>query len=301
MNKPAFVLTKNQFELLSYLELTAPRATQRDIAKALGKSLGLINKTFTELRESDFINDKAEVISAGQKALRPYIVKQAVIIAAGFSSRLAPVTLNTPKPLVRVHGKRIIDSLLDALTVAGISEIYVVRGYLPEKFDQLKDKYPSIKFLENPLYNEANNISSMLSACGHFENAYVCEADLILHKPELITKYQYCTNYLAFPVEKTDDWCFYEKNGFISKMSIGGEHCCQMIGISYWDKADGQRLSDDIKEVFNMPGGKERFWDQVPLEYHIRDYKVSIRKCSREDIIEIDTFSELKKIDHTYF
>ena len=48
-----------------------------------------------------------------------------------------PITLNTPKPLIRVQGRRIIDSLLDAVYAAGIEEVYVVRGYLAEQFDQL--------------------------------------------------------------------------------------------------------------------------------------------------------------------
>ena len=62
----------------------------------------------------------------------------------------------------------------------------------------------------------------MVAASGHFENAYVCEADLILQKPGLISKYQYHTNYLAFQTDKTDDWCFYERNGCISRLSVGG-------------------------------------------------------------------------------
>ena len=78
--------------------------------------------------------------------------------------RLVPITLNTPKPLVRVNGVRIIDRLIDACHAAGIEEIYIVRGYLAELFDQLLYKYPNIRFLENPKYTEANNIGSALIA-----------------------------------------------------------------------------------------------------------------------------------------
>ena len=118
-----------------------------------------------------------------------------------------------------MNGKRIIDSLLDAIVGVGITEIYLVRGYLSEQFDQLLAKYPTIKLIENPFYNEANNISSVMCARSHLQNAYVCEADLLLYNPDLIKKYQYSTNYLGVPVEKTDDWCFTCKNGYISKMS----------------------------------------------------------------------------------
>ncbi len=75
-----------------------------------------------------------------------------------------PITLNTPKPLVRVRGTRIIDALLDAVCAAGIEEVYIVRGYYGEQIDALLYKYPNIKFIENPMYSEANNISSLMAA-----------------------------------------------------------------------------------------------------------------------------------------
>ena len=49
-----------------------------------------------------------------------------------------------------------------------------------------------------------------------------------------------------------------------------------------------------------MPGGKERYWDQVPFVVFRGEYAVEIRECKKEDIVEIDTFNELKAIDKTY-
>lgn len=69
-----------------------------------------------------------------------------------------------PKPLVRVNGTRITATLLDASLRQGFEEIVLVRGYLAEQFDQLLYKYPNIRFIENPIYNEANNISSAICA-----------------------------------------------------------------------------------------------------------------------------------------
>ena len=168
------------------------------------------------------------------------------------------------------------------------------------QFDQLKYKYPQIQFLENPLYNEANNISSAMIARYLMQNAYVFEADLVLYNPNLITKYQYATNYLGVPVESTDDWCFEVKNRIITKCGIGGTNCYHMFGISYWNAEDGAKLAEDIQKVYRMPGGKERYWDQVALEYCIKNYKVEVRPCTFDDIIEIDTYSDLKKLDNTY-
>lgn len=292
------MLTKKQFDVLTALEADA-KLTQRALAQKTGMSLGTANKTLGELSALGYTKDGALTESA-RAALEPYRVKRAIFIAAGFGSRLVPITLNTPKPLVRVKGKRIIESLLDAVVAAGIEEIYIVRGYLSEQFDQLLYKYPTIKFIENPAYNEANNISSMMCARYLLQSAYVFEADLLLYNPALITKYQYSTNYLGVPVAMTNDWCFTVKNGYITHLGVGGRDCYHMFGISYWSAEDGARLAGHIEKVYQSPGGKERYWDQVAFDYYPSEYKISVRECSFEDIVEIDTFRELKQLDETY-
>ncbi|QWT54678.1 NTP transferase domain-containing protein [Christensenella sp. MSJ-20] len=292
-------LTKTQFDILAYLERNTESVTQRQLANATGRSLGTINKTVLNLSQLGYLQD-GTITPKGLEALEPYRVKRAVFIAAGFGTRLVPITLNTPKPLVRVNGTRIIDTLLDAIVAAGIEEIVIVRGYLAEQFDQLLYKYPNIRFIENPIYNEANNISSAICAKDLLGGAYVLEADLLLYNPALIQKYQYCSNYLGVPVEVTDDWCLYSKNGIITKLVVGGRNCHHLFGISYWTEQDGTRLAGHLQQVYDMPGGKERYWDQAALEYFIHDYRVAIRECTFEDIIEIDTFRELVRLDSTY-
>ena len=292
-------LPRKQFEVLTYLERNCENKTQREIAEATGMSVGSVNRVLSALNADGLIENR-NLTEAGYAALEPYRVKRAVFIAAGFGSRLVPITLNTPKPLVRVNGIRMIDTLLDAVVAAGIEEIVIVRGYLGEQFDQLLYKYPNIKFIENPLYNEANNISSALLARDLLQNAYVLEADLFLSTPGIITKYQYTSNYLGVPTDYTDDWCFETKNKVITKVKVGGNDCHHMYGISYWDEASGKKLAEDIKKVYERPGGKERYWDQVPLEYCLSNYTVEVRECTFDDIVEIDSFADLKKIDPIY-
>lgn len=292
-------LSRKQFDVLTFLEQNKQKISQREISEKLGISLGTVNRTVATLSQEGYV-EGLEITEKGINALEPYRVKRAVFIAAGFGSRLVPITLNTPKPLVRVNGIRMIDTLLDAVIAAGIEEIYLVRGYLKEQFDQLLYKYPQIKFIENPHYNEANNISSALLARHLMQNAYVLEADLVLSNPNIITKYQYTSNYLGVPTDYTDDWCFETKNKVITKVKIGGNNCHHMFGISYWNEVAGAKLYDDIKKVYEMPGGKERYWDQVPLEYCLDNYTVEVRECTFDDIVEIDSFADLKKIDPTY-
>ena len=293
------MLTKKQFDILDIIIDSPKKVSQRELSEKTGMSIGSVNNVLKELIALSYISDN-HITQKGIDVMEQYRVKRAVIIAAGFGARMVPITLNTPKPLVRVKGKRIVDSALDALKEAGIEEVYIIRGYLGEQFDQLLYKYTNITFIENPFYNEANNISSVICAKDLVSGAYIIEADLLVYNPKLIKKYQYSSNYLGIYKEVTDDWCVYLKNGVINKMAIGGKDCYQMVGISYWTKEDGNKLCVKAQEVFNSPGGKERYWDQVPLEYCIKDFKVGVRECRSEDIIEIDTFNELKKLDETY-
>lgn len=294
------MLNKKEFSVLTYIEANKnEKLTQKELAEALNFSVGTVNKLWNELEEKGFINEK-HITKKGLSALEPYRVKRAIFIAAGFGSRLVPITLNTPKPLVRVKGVRIIDTLLDAVIAAGIEEIIIVRGYLAEQFDQLKYKYPMVKFVENPLYNEANNISSVMCIRYLLSNAYVLEADLLLSNPKLITKYQYSSNYLGVPTEKTDDWCFFMEGDRIKRLGVGGLDCHHMFGISYWSEDDGKKLCNHVEQVYNSPGGKERYWDQVALGEYIKEYNIGVRECTFDDIVEIDTFRELKELDPVY-
>ena len=294
-------LNRKQFDILEVLATSKDPLTQRKLEDTTGYSLGTINRAVKELSKEGLIH-RGTITDDGIQALEPYRCKRAVFIAAGFGTRLVPITLNTPKPLVRVYGVRIIDRLIDACLEAGIDEIWVVRGYLGELFDQLLYKYPMVRFLENPAYNEANNISSSLVARHLLSNAYVFEADLLISNPSIIRKYHYASDFLGIRKQRSDDWCFRVKDGVIVEEKVGGEgdDIWQMVGISYWNEADGRKLSQDIQDVYNSPGGKERYWEQVPLVYRKEHYTVEIRECFEEDIVEIDTFKELKAIDKTY-
>lgn len=293
-------LTKKQFDMLSVLATAKEKLSQRQLEEKTGHSLGTVNKITKELSESGLIRN-GEITDAGLRALEPFRARRAIFIAAGFGSRLVPVTLNTPKPLVRVNGTRIIDTLLDACLAAGIDEIYIVRGYLAEQFDQLLYKYPMIKFLENASYNESNNISSAMCARYLLQNAYVFESDLVIKNPAIITRYHYSSDVLGIYKERTDDWVLtVDKEGFVKEEKVGGLNCYQMVGIYYWNATDGARLAGDIEEAYKAPGGKERYWETVPNQAYKGKYKVFVRPCREDDILEIDTFRELKALDKSY-
>ena len=227
----------------------------------------------------------------------PYIAERAIVLAAGRGERMRPLTDEMPKPMVRVDGRRIIDTLLAALVAAGIPEIYVVRGYLGEKFDALKEEYPTLHFIDNPHWHEANNISSLLAAGDLVENAFVVEGDLFLQNPSLLSREQQGTNYLAIPVKETTDWCFFpDEAGVIRRMAVGGTDCWKMVGISYWTTEDGRNLAQSIRRLYETPGGAARYWDEAALSADIEDFSVHVRACTAEDVQEIDTVAELETL-----
>lgn len=276
------MLTKSMFERLSAALDGKITAEERGI-----------------LEQAGYFSD-GKVTDKGLAALEPYRVKRAIVLAAGFGSRLVPVTLDTPKPLVKVHGKRIVETVLDALVARGITDITLVRGYKKEQFDVLLEKYPFLRLIDNDEYDKTNNISSAIRAIEEIEDCYICEADLLLANPAILRGYEYETNYLASACEETDDWCFDEENGRAVRYRKGGRNCFQAYGISYWNKTDARRLREDLQSVFATAEGKNIFWEFVPLVERTEKYNVAIRRCQKSDIVEIDNFSELTAIDGSY-
>ena len=298
-------LSRYEFDFLSYLEKNGKGFySQRKLADDLTITLSNASKLLHDLADRDFINLLAdggiEISEKGLRALEPYRVRKAIILAAGFGQRLAPVTLDTPKPLVKVNGVRILDTLLDALYAKGIKNITIVRGYKKEQFDQLLEKYPTIHFIDNPEFNLANNISSAVHAIDRIDRCYICEADLYISNPDIINKYEYRSNYLGAKVAETDDWCFKKHQGYADDYRMGGTDCYQAFGISYWDGADSEKLKADLRKVYASRGGKENLWEMVPLKIAKKNYKLEIRKCHKSDIIEIDNFIELIAADESY-
>ena len=298
-------LTRYEFDFLTFLEKHGKGIFgQRQLADELTITLANTAKILRDLSVRDYINElgdgSIEISERGLKALEPYRVRKAIILAAGFGQRLAPVTLDTPKPLVKVNGVRILDTLLDALYAKGITNITIVRGYKKEQFDQLLQKYPTIHFIDNPEFNLANNISSAIHAIDLIDRCYICEADLYITNPDIINKYEYSSNYLGAKVSETDDWCFRKRNGYAYGYQLGGTDCYQAFGISYWNSEDSEALKSDLKKVYGMRGGKENLWEQVPLKIMRKNYKLEIRKCHKSDILEIDNFIELIAADPSY-
>lgn len=235
------------------------------------------------------------------KQSKTFQVNNAVILAAGFGSRMMPATKDIPKPLIKIHGKRIIETLLDALIDAEIKDITIVRGYKREKFDCLLEKYPQLKFVDNSEYDSTNNISSIMKVLDCLDNTYICESDLYIKNPKIIKQQHECNNILGKYVTNTRDWCYKIANNKIVEYKKGNTNCYQYAGISVWDTKTCQKLKKDYDNVYNnVKNGKQYFWEFIPLVLYENKYDVYLNECTASDVLEIDTFDELCKLDESY-
>ena len=171
-------------------------------------------------------------------------VKRAIIMAAGTGSRMRPVTLHTPKPLVAVGGRRMIDTVIDGLHANGIHEIHSVVGYLAEQFRQLEETVPGVYIIENPWFDSCNNISSLYVAREYLEDAIILDGDQIVYNPEILKRDFARSGYNAvWTEEPTKEWLLQVEDGIVTGCSrTGGSRGWQLYSVSRWSAEDGRRL-----------------------------------------------------------
>ncbi len=228
-------------------------------------------------------------------------VERAVILAAGKGKRMKPVSEYIPKPLIEVNGVGMIDSIITSLHDNGINEIYVVVGYLAEKFSHLESKY-GVKLVYNKYFDKANNISSLYVAREHLENCLITDGDILVSNSDVYStafdKSGYCAVWTDRP---TGEWILEEKDGLIISCDRnGGDKGWQLFSISRWNAIDGKKLKKWVEEEFEVNKNTDIYWDDIPMFIHLKEMDLGIRPLKNEDFMEIDDFEELVRIDNSY-
>lgn len=228
-----------------------------------------------------------------------YKVDNAVIMAAGTSSRFAPLSYETHKGLLTVRGEVLIERQIRQLKEAGIDEVVLVSGYMKERFEYLKAKY-GIKIVENNEYDRRNNHSSIYAARDFLGNSYICSSDNYFVKnpfEKQVSEPYYAALYAH---GHTAEWCIGEGvDGYIDRISVGGENSWYMMGHVFWDERFSRRFVEILEREYDTPEIRNKLWEAVYAD-HIDELKLRIRGYENDYIFEFDSLDELRQFDESY-
>lgn len=292
------MLAQDQFRLLLSL-YEEPGANQRKLAAAVDVSLGKVNKLLASAKESGWISPDNRLTDAGLQELAPYKVENAIIMAAGTSSRFAPLSYEKPKGLFLVKNEVLIERQIRQLQERGINEIYVVVGYMKELFYYLEKKF-GVHIITNNEYAKRNNLSSVMAAKAHFHNSYLCYSDNYLQKngfqPYVYRSYfaaQYSEGYTEEYVIVSD------KHGKITQYYPEGEACYYQMGEMYFDTQTAQTFLRLLEKEYNYTGVADMKVDEFYMR-HLSSLDFYIKKNGPEDVLEFDNISEIEKFDDKF-
>lgn len=226
--------------------------------------------------------------------------ESAIIMAAGLGERMRPLTEHTPKPLIQVKGRPMIETVIEGLNARGIKDILIVTGYLGKQFIPLKSRYPGVSIAENREYRTKNNISS-IHAAGDFlgkSDVFICEADLYISDPDIFRADLDSSCYFGRMTEGySDDWVFdTDEEGYITRVGKGGRDCYNMVGISFFLKDDAAILKKAINEEYEKPGNDQLFWDEV-VDRNLDRLRLKIHAVEPDQLVELDTAAELESFE----
>ena len=294
------MISEKQFKVLSFLrEHPQEDFTQRELAEELGISLEKINSLLKEMKEAQFLDQEGRLSELGDEVLEPYRVQNAVIMAAGMSSRFAPLSYEIPKGLLKVKGQRLIEREIEQLQEAGIEDITVIVGYMQEKMFYLADKY-DVNIVVNNDYYKYNNCSSLMLVRDQLSNTYICSSDnYFVENP--FEKYVYRGYYSTIFAEgETDEYCATEdSNNMIVDIQIGGKDTWAMVGHVYFDRAFSEKFVKILEKEFKHEPYKEQLWEDY-YSRHVHELHLEARHYSADIVKEFDSLDELRQFDERY-
>lgn len=222
---------------------------------------------------------------------------KAIILAAGMGTRLRPLTLKTPKPLIPVQGEPMAERQIKFLHEKGIKDIIIVTGYLNESFYYLQEKY-GVKLVHNDKYNEYNNLYTMYLVKEYLPNAFVLEGDVYLNRNILDEKVTKSTYFSARKSNFTNEWMLkVGADSYLENIVVGSDdEELIMCGVSYWSQEDGEFLKGKLEQAVKQGGFEQLFWDNL-VKDSLDELKIKVRELKSDDLFEIDSLDELNQLE----
>lgn len=226
----------------------------------------------------------------------------AILMAAGLGSRMRPLTDTTAKPLVKVNGVALIETVIAALEKRGVGEICIVTGYKSEQFEAIAARNGKVSLVYNPEYATKNNINSVAVVADRMKEAdcFICEADLFVANDAVLCRELPKSGYFGKMVRGySDDWVFdTDSNGRITRVGKCGEDCFNMVGVSYFKAVDAAKIAAAVLEDVKKPENAQLFWDDV-VDRLVKQGELDlvVHEVSSDEIVECDTVDDLKKLE----
>ena len=283
-------MNKNQKEILLSLSNKSINS-QREISKTLNISLGLVNNEINDMIENNYINRDYSLTNKSKELLVKCRPKRAIILAAGFGTRMVPINLNTPKALLEIKGEILIERIINQLNQVNIEEVYLVVGFMKEKFEYLIDKY-NVKLIVNEHYIERNNLYSLFLAREHLENCYIIPSDIWCEENPF-RKHELYSWYMLTDEIKSNTGFTYLKNGDIVVQNANEQN--GVIGISYIKSEDSKYLIEKLEEYEKQPLHSNDFWETSL--YNKNKMSIKGRVVDNNKYHEINTYEQLRELD----
>lgn len=226
-------------------------------------------------------------------------IDNAIIMAAGLGTRMRPLTYKTPKPLVKVAGQPMIESVIAALHANDIYDISIVTGYLGNQFDYLTDKYAGVKLIDNPYYSKYNNISSLYVARNELKNTAILDGDQIITNPRILARHFEHSGYAGAWVDtQTDEWIMHADDDYVVKSCDrdGGKDGWRLYSLSKWTQADSAKLRHYLVEEFENKHHFDIYWDDIAMFDYFSQFELTVQPIKDTDIIEIDSVGQLELV-----
>lgn len=297
---PQGALTRNRFAVLAALAAPdAGAASQRELARRTGLSLGTVNAALRELRRDGLVDQAGAVTQAGREALEPYRVRNAVIMAAGMSTRFAPLSFERPKGVLKVKGEVLIERQIRQLQEAGITDITVVVGYMKEQFFYLEDRF-GCTIRVNDEYTRRNNNSTLMLVAQELGNTYICSSDNYFAE-NVFEPYVYQSYYAAtfFPGPTAEYLLETGSGKRITAVQVGGSDGYGMLGHAYFDREFAQRFCEILRREYDLPETAPKLWEDI-YAAHVDELPMVMRPYEAGVVWEFDSLGELQAFDEAF-